>query len=69
MRQDRAVHKQMGKTHCLYPLVVRCLHDKPKQRPSVGEVRSSLRELCVRHPRMVSECEHRFSKSWCVHLV
>ena len=27
-------------THCLYPLVVYCLHDSPEQRPSVGEVRS-----------------------------
>ena len=55
MRRNRAVHKQMGDTHCLYSLVVRCLQDKPEQRPSVGEVRSSLRELCTRHPRMVSE--------------
>ena len=65
MRRDHAVHKQMGDTHCLYSLVVCCLHDEPEQRPSVGEVRRSLRELCMRHPRMVSECEYRFSKSWC----
>ena len=55
MRRDHAVHKKMGDTHCLFPLVVRCLHDIPEQRPSVGEVRSSLRELCTRHHRMVSE--------------
>ena len=69
MRRTEAIHKKMGKTHCLYPLVAHCLSDKPEQRPSVGEVRSSLRELCVRYPRMVSECEHRFSESWCVHLM
>ena len=58
MRRDDAVHKQMGSNHCLYPLVVRCLHDSPEQRPSVGEVRISLRKLCVKqYPGMVSECE------------
>ena len=63
MRRDDAVHKQMGETHCLYPLVVRCLHDTPEHRPLVGVVRSSLRELVIQHPRMVSECELRFYKS------
>ena len=57
MRRDDAVHKKVGNTHCLYPLIVRCLHDSPKQRPSVGEIKSSLIQLYVQHPRMVSECE------------
>ena len=55
MRRNTAVHKKMGETHCLYPLVVHCLKDSPEQRPSVGEVRISLRKLCVRqYPGMVS---------------
>ncbi len=41
--------------HALYPLVVRCLHDRPQQRPSVDEVIVSLRKLCLQHPRMVRE--------------
>ena len=58
MRRNTAVHKKMGETHCLYPLVVHCLHDSPEQRPSVGEVKISLRKLCVKqYPEMVSECE------------
>ena len=58
MRRDDAVHKQMGSNHCLYPLVVRCLHDSPEQRPSVGEVKISLRKLCVKqYPGMVSDSE------------
>ena len=69
MRRHEAFHKKIGETHCLYPLVVCCLHDEPEQRPSVGEVRSSLKELCERHPTMVSKCEHRFSRSWCANLV
>ena len=59
MRRNTAVHKKMGETHCLYPLVVRCLKDSPEQRPSVGEVRISLRKLYVKqYPEMVSECDN-----------
>ncbi len=48
MRRDKAVHgEKMGKKHALYPLVVRCLHDRPQRRPSVNEVSSSLRKLVV----------------------
>ena len=55
MRRNTAVRKKMGETHCLYPLVVHCLHDSPEQRPSVGEVKISLRKLCVKqYPEMVS---------------
>ncbi|XP_064405699.1 serine/threonine-protein kinase TNNI3K-like isoform X1 [Halichondria panicea] len=52
MRRNTSVHVKMGEDHTLYPLVVRCLHDQPEQRPAVEEVSSSLRELCHRHPRM-----------------
>ena len=54
MRRDEAVHQQMGETHCLYPLVVHCLHDHPDQRPTAGEVRESIKKLCIKHPRLVS---------------
>ncbi len=57
MRRNTSVHVQMGENHALYPLAVRCLHDRPEQRPAVEEVSSSLRELCHRHPRMVSARE------------
>ena len=58
MRRNTAVHKKMGETHCLYPLVVHCLHDSPEQRPSVGEVKISLRKLSVKkYSGMVSECK------------
>ena len=56
MRRKTAVKQQMGIDHCLYSLVVTCLHDRPDKRPSAGELKSSLRDLCLRHPRMVSEC-------------
>ncbi|XP_064405729.1 serine/threonine-protein kinase TNNI3K-like isoform X2 [Halichondria panicea] len=52
MRRNTSVHVKMGEDHTLYPLVVRCLYDRPEQRPAVEEVSSSLRELCHRHPRM-----------------
>ncbi len=55
MRRNLAVHgEKMGEKHPLYPLVVHCLHDQPQQRPSVEEVISSLKKLCLQHPRIVS---------------
>ena len=55
MRRDKAVHQQMGETHCLYPLVVHCLKDNPDQRPTAyGEVRNGVKKLCINHPRPVS---------------
>ena len=48
MRRDKAVHgEKMGKKHALYPLVDRCLHDRPQKKPPVNEVSSSLRKLVV----------------------
>ncbi len=52
-RKSAIISDKMGEKHALYPLVVRCLHDHPEQRPSVEEVISSVRELCPR-PTMVS---------------
>ena len=60
MRRSTSVHDTMGEDHTLYPLVVCCLHDRPEERPAVEEVSSSLRELCHRHPRMVSGGEGYF---------
>ncbi len=55
-RRETAVQEKMGENHVLHPLVVDCLCDRPEQRPSAEVVSSSLRELCLRHPRMVSVC-------------
>ena len=52
-RRNIAAGQQMGESHCLYPLVVRCLHDKPDQRLIIGEVRIILRRLCAKHPQKV----------------
>ena len=41
---------QVGDDHCLYPLVVHCLHDKPNNRPTTEEVHTTVRELCGRYP-------------------
>ena len=64
MRRGNAVHRKMGENHCLYSLIVRCLHDKPEQRPSIiDEIRNTLRGLCEKYPNMVSSqnrCEHSF---------
>ena len=56
MRRNKAVHTLMGDKHCLYPLVVRCLHDDPNNRPTTEEVHTTLRQLCGRHPKEVRSC-------------
>ena len=48
MRRSQAIHKRMSRSHCLYPLVLQCLHDEPEMRPSVLMVRDSLNSLCGR---------------------
>ncbi len=53
-RRSTTIQQKMGEDHCLYPLTARCLRDRPEQRPSAEVVSSSLRELCLTHPRMVS---------------
>ena len=51
MRRDVSVHEQMGDNHCLYPLAVHCLHDRPEGRPTIKEV---YRSLGVSHEKHVS---------------
>ena len=53
MKRYHAVHSQMGVSHCLYPLVVGCLHDKPDHRPSAEEVEITLKGLCTKNPQQV----------------
>ena len=55
-RRRKAVD-QLGTTHCMYPLIVRCLHDNPDPRPTASEVIESLKELCMKYPTVVS--------AWC----
>ena len=53
MKRYHAVHSQMGVSHCLYPLVVSCLHDEPDHRPSAKEVEITLKGLCTKNPQQV----------------
>ena len=52
--RDEAVHEQIGSSHCLYPLLVLCLHDRPEERPASDEVEHMLKHLCTTNPRQVS---------------
>ena len=45
MRRDVSVHEHLGDNHCLYPLVVHCLHDRPEGRPKAEEVYTTLSRL------------------------
>ena len=48
-----ALLKQMGVSHCLYPLVVSCLHYEADHRPSAEEVEITLKGLCTKNPQQV----------------
>ena len=56
MRRNDSVHERMNEQHCLYPLIIRCLHDRPEGRPSAEEVSTTLRELYRRTCREVCVC-------------
>ena len=46
----------MSEKHSLYPLVFRCLRDRPEGRPAAEEVSTTLRELYDRYPKEVCVC-------------
>ena len=41
----------MGADHCLYPVICRCLRDKPEKRPGADEISHSLQQLTREHPK------------------
>ena len=41
----------MAKGHCLLPLILRCLHDKPEKRPNTKEVWDSVKCICFQKKR------------------
>ena len=43
----------IGRHHCLYPLIMRCLHDDPNQRPTTRELNNALKELCTKNPMKI----------------
>lgn len=42
---------RMGACHCLYPLVMECLCDKPEDRPTTLQLNSTLKKLYTQHPK------------------
>ena len=43
----------IGRNHCLYPLIMRCLHDDPNERPTTRELNLVLKELCTKNPKKI----------------
>ena len=41
----------LAKGHCLLPLTLRCLHDKPEKRPNTKEVWDSVKCICIQKKR------------------
>ena len=45
----------LPKDHCLRDTVLHCLQDKPEKRPSIEELSSSMKTLCVQYPKSLEE--------------
>ena len=48
-KRQRAID-QVGKDHCLYRIIMDCLHDNPEKRPTTRAVNSGLIDLSVQNP-------------------
>ena len=51
-RRRKAIN-QLGTEHCMYPMIVRCLHDNPDPRPTAEVLCQELFLLCQKHPAVV----------------
>ena len=45
--------EMIGGDHCLYHLIMRCLHDDPNKRPTTRELNLLLKELCTKNFKKV----------------
>ena len=50
----------MGRDHCLCPLIMQCLQDRPEQRPTTAKLHQAVKELSIRH--LTHEKVGRFSR-------
>ena len=41
---------KMGRDHCLFPLIIRCLKDRPERRPTTSDLNQDVKELSIRKP-------------------
>ena len=57
----RTAISKMGETHVLCPLVLQCLQDNPKKRPSTAEARASLERLTREHPKQFKDVIEMYS--------
>ena len=55
----------IGHDHCLYPLIMRCLHDDPNNRPTTRELNLILKELCTKNPKKVQHIAQLFKVCLC----
>ena len=64
-RRRRAIECIGGERHILYPLITHCLQDKLERRPTTTELNDSLKELCTKHPRIMTEVMTQADKVFC----
>ena len=48
-KRKRAIN--LAERHCLFPLTLQCLRDKPEKRPNTSNVRDSIRCACAQNKR------------------
>ena len=64
-RRRRAIECIGGERHTLYPLIIHCLQDKLERRPTTAKLNDSLKELCTKHPRTMTEVMTQADKVFC----
>ena len=48
-KREASIEKK-GRDHCLCPLIMQCLQDRPERRPSTSDLNQAVKELSVRDP-------------------
>ena len=47
----RPALENVGKDHCMHPLITQCLHDNPTHRTTTIELTEKMQELCTKYPK------------------
>ena len=54
----------LGERHCLYPIVIGCLQDNPKKRPTSHGFNKTLKQLTEKHPKSLQDIMHACGEVW-----
>ena len=49
---------RVGTNHCLYPMIIECLYDRPDQRPTTRDLNRRIKHLYDKHPVSGEGCKN-----------